>query len=147
AREPLDYDMVPDAWAREGDADAGLLMFLKSRTVYIGANGKELWSAKDTGNRRRGGKDVANTAVVDYGRLLIVYLSKQVVLLNNGSGEVLASQTFSSDEAAADVEAFQAGSEEGGAPVLLTLGGRAVLADPKEGKVLAQSPENSILGQ
>ncbi|HEX4825947.1 MAG TPA: PQQ-binding-like beta-propeller repeat protein [Candidatus Polarisedimenticolaceae bacterium] len=147
AREPLDYDMVPDTWAREGDQDAGVLMFLKSRTVYVGANGKELWSAKDTGNRRRGGKDVANTAVVDYGRLLLVYLSKQVILLNNATGEVLASQTFPNEEAAADVEAFKAGGEDGNEPVLLTLGGRAVLADPKEGKVFAQSPEGSILGQ
>jgi outer membrane protein assembly factor BamB len=74
------------------------------------------------------------------------------VLLNSVTGEVLASQTFPSDEAAADVEALQLqeGGVEGlnpGAPLALTLGGRLVIADPKQGRVLARAPENSVAGQ
>lgn len=147
AKERLNEDLVPNVWAREGDPETGILMFLKSRTVYVGASGKELWSAADVGNQRRGGKDIENAAFTSYGRLLLVYLSKQVVLINNATGEVLASQTFPSDEAAADVEGFNIGGDDGAGPVLLTLGGRAILADPREGKVLGQSPENTILGQ
>jgi outer membrane protein assembly factor BamB len=147
AKEPLNEDLVPNVWAREGDAEAGILLFLNKRTVYIGASGKEVWSAADVGNHRRGGKDVNNSAVAAEGRLLLVYLSKQVVLLNNATGEVLASQTFPSDDAAADVEGFRIGTEDGKEAYFLTLGGRAVLADPKEGKLLATTPENSILGQ
>jgi hypothetical protein len=89
-------------------------MFLERRTVLVGANGKELWSAAEKGNENRGGKDILMSAVYSQGRLLMVYLSKQVVLLNSVTGEVLASQAFPSPEAAADVEALmlQAGGAE-----------------------------------
>src|SRR5262245_47929378 len=147
AAEPLDEDMSPCIWADAKSTDTGVLMFLPKRTVFVGPSGKELWSAPEPGNKRRGGEDVRLDAVNSYGRLLIVYTSKQVVLLNNVTGEVIASQTFPSAEAAADVEAFVLGSRAAGAPLLMTLGGRVIVADPKEGKLLGRTPENSILGQ
>ncbi len=147
AKEPLNGDLVPSAWARKDDPESGVLVFLDRRTVFIGTDGKELWSAADTGNKRRGGQDVVLSSVNAFGRLLLVHCSKQVVLLNNATGEVLASETFPSPEAAADVEAFQLESEGQDEPLLLSLGGRLVIADAKAGKVLGKSPENSILGQ
>ena len=147
AKEALDGEIDPCVWEDSSIPESGLLLFLPQRTVLVGQGGKELWSAADSGNKRRGGRDVRLNAMSSYGRLLIVYLSKQVVLLNNVTGEVIASQTFTSDEAAADVETFVFGSREEQAPLLVTLGGRLVVADPKEGKLLGRTPENSILGQ
>jgi len=147
AKEPLSEDLVPNAWADDDNPETGVLMFLGKRTVFVGPNGKELWSAADKGNERRGGKDVAMSAVYDYGKLLLVYLAKQVVLLNNVTGEVLASQTFPSPEAAADVQAMLLNEDEDDARLEVILGGRLLIADPKEGKILTQTPENSIFGQ
>jgi len=147
APEPLDGDMAPCVWANASSPDTGVLMFLPKRTVFVGANGKELWSAPEPGNKRRGGEDVRLDAMNSYGRLLTVYTSKQVVLLDNVTGAVLASQSFPSPEAAADVEAFVLGEKKDMAPLLMTLGGRVVIADPKDGKVLGKTPENSVLGQ
>lgn len=152
AREPLSTDLVPNAWADDSDRETGVLMFLDKRTVLVGVNGKELWSAADKGNERRGGKEAAMSAVYSYGKLLLVYLSKQVTLLNAATGEVLASESFPSEEAAADVEALQLqeGGAQGlnpGAPLALTLGGRLIIADPRQGKVLAKTPESSVAGQ
>jgi outer membrane protein assembly factor BamB len=155
AKEPLSEDLVPNSWADDADPESGVLIFLGKRTVLVGPNGKELWSAAEKGNERRGGKDILMSAVFGYGRLLVVFLSKSVVLLNSVTGEVLASQTFPSTEAAADVEAMlldergieAVGQEKPNPPLAVALGGRLVIADPKEGKVLARTPENSILGQ
>jgi len=146
-REPLDDDLLPSAWTRKADLKAGVLMFLPKRTVLVGPDGKELWSAPDSGNERRGGKDILLSAVNSWGRVLLVYMTKQVVLLNCETGEVLASQTFATPEAAADVEAFKLGEEDDDSMLLVTLGGRLVVVDPKEGKVVARTPENSIIGQ
>lgn len=146
AKEPLSGDLVPNHWA-DSDQTTGVLLFLPKRTVFVTTDGKEAWSAAEPGNERRGGKDVNRSAVEGFGRLLLVYLDKQVVLLNNVTGEVLSSQTFPSAEAAADVEAFQVGGADGDGPVLVTLGGRAVIVDSKEGKVLAKSPDGSVVGQ
>jgi outer membrane protein assembly factor BamB len=147
AKDALDGDIDPCVWEDSSIADSGLLLFLPHRTVLVGLGGKELWSAPEPGNKRRGGRDVILHAMESYGRLLVVYTSKQVVLLNNVTGEVIASQTFASDEAAADVEPVIPDSSDGHAPLLVTLGGRLVVADPKEGKLLGRTPENSILGQ
>jgi outer membrane protein assembly factor BamB len=143
----LDGEIDPCVWENSSIADSGLLLFLPHRTVFVGQGGKELWSAPEPGNKRRGGRDVILHAMSSYGRLLVVYTAKQVVLLNNVTGEVLASQTFPSDEAAADVEPVVLPSNDGTAPLLITLGGRLIVADPKEGKLLGRTPENSILGQ
>jgi outer membrane protein assembly factor BamB len=147
AKEPLNGDLTPSAWLRTDDPEAGVLLFLDRRTVLIGTDGKELWSAADTGNKRRGGQDVAMSSVNGYGRLLLVHCSKQVVLLNNATGEVLASENFPTPEAAADVDAFELHAQGNTEPLLLSLGGRLIVADAKEGKVLSKTPENSILGQ
>ena len=151
AKERLNEDLNPNTWADENDPETGVLMFLYKRTVLVGPSGKELWSADDKGNDQRGEKNTLMPSAYAYGRLLLIYLSKQVVLVNSVTGEVLASQAFSSAQAAADVEAFQlnqGGSEaSANAPLVVTLGGRLVIADPKQGKVLAKTPENSIVGQ
>jgi outer membrane protein assembly factor BamB len=109
AKERPSEDMSPSVWARGEDPATGVLVFLSKRTVFIDTTGKEAWSAPEPGNERRGGRDVLKSAIIDYGRLLVVYLAKQVVILNNVTGEVIASQAFPSDEAAADVEVFQLG--------------------------------------
>ena len=146
AREPLDEKMNPAAWARSYDPESGVLVFLPKRTVLV-AGGKEAWSVPEPGNQRRGGADILLSAVEPYGRVLLVYCAKQVALINNATGEVLASQSFPTPEAAADVEAFKLGSDDDTKPLLVTLGGRLVIVDAKDGKVVAKSPEGSIVGQ